>query len=308
MSRAVVSGVTGHLGRRLAAQLTAAKIEVHGLTRSPPEGVQPELRSVRLHQVDGRTETLAAIFTEIRPDLVCHLAAATRREHHLSDVVPFIEANVLFGTQLLEAMRLCNCNRLILAGSYLQHFDAEAYRPFNLYAATKQALEDIVAFYVDIFRFSVIRLTLSDIYSEHDTRPKLMTQIATACITRTPMVLEAEDAWIDPIHVEDAAAACLRAATLLDQTLTLVGSLTRYSVTSSRNVNATQLIGIFEALTHQSITVIRPVGQKTARSINPRHGPILPGWAPKISLEQGIERIIAHRTRNMPRAATTHLP
>ena len=297
MYRALVSGVTGHLGRELAAQLAAAGVEVHGLIRQDTAFAQSRNDVVRLHQIDGSTERLVAIVREVRPDVVFHLAAVARREHHMADITPFITANVLFGAQLLESMRHSDCMRLVIAGSYLQHFNTDGYRAFNLYAATKQALEDIVAFYVDAFRLSAVRLTLPDIYSEHDTRSKLMTHVATAWATRTPLQLQSDEAWIDPLHVEDAAAACLRAAHLLETDLVARGSLIRYSVTSGQDVSATQLVRLFETHGDRQIPIRRGIAWAGNRKIMPWRGETLPGWSARVALQEGIARIVAQRCR-----------
>jgi len=72
-----------------------------------------------------------------------------------------------------------------------------------------------------------VRLTLSDIYGEHDTRPKLMTDIASAWAAGTPVNLQSDEAWVDLIHVDDAAAAFLQAASLLDEDVISGGELHR---------------------------------------------------------------------------------
>ena len=292
ISRVLITGITGHLGRELAAQLLSAGAEVHGVTRQTtclPE--RHPAGAVTLHQFDGRTETLVSIVDEIHPDTVFHLAAQARREHHREDVVPFVEANVLLGAQLLEAMRSAGSEKLITAGSYLQHFDTERNRAFNLYAATKQAFESLLAYYVDAFGFSAIRLTLGDIYSEQDTRRKLMTDIRTAWRTGSPLSLQAEEAWIDPVHVEDAAGAFLTAAALPEMKSARGGSLFRYSVTSGGEVSTTELIGLFEQIGNKKLIVRR--GQSNSlRRMKPWRGKVLPGWTPKVSLEAGIQRII----------------
>lgn len=295
MYRAVVSGANGHLGQALAAQLIENGVQVHGLTRRDAVGRPAGLSSVQLHRIDGSTEGLVTTLCDIQPDVVFHLAGISRREHQPADIVPFVQTNILFGTQLLEAMRLAGCRRLVLAGSYLQHYDTDGYRAFNLYAATKQALEDIVAFYVDAFYFAAVQLTLSDIYSEFDTRPKLMTDIAKSWATSVPVVLRAEEAWIDPIHVQDAAAACLRAAFLLNEEIVPPSSLRRYSVSSGRDISATELVGLFEELGHRAMTIQRTATSSAYRKIRPRHGEMLPGWNAEISLEQGILRILAQQ-------------
>ena len=292
LHRALVSGITGHLGRQLAVQLTASGIETHGLTRKDFVHPPPGLETVRLHRVSDETDVIIRCVCEVQPDIVFHLAAVARRDHQPDDIRPYIETNVLFGTQLLEGMKHSNCRRIVLAGSYLQHFDTDAYRPFNLYAATKQAFEDIVTFYADSYGFSGIRLTLADIYSEHDTRPKLMTDIARAWATGTPLRLHADEAWIDPIHVEDAAAACLRAGLLIEQGGVPSGALSRYSASSGGDISATDIVRLFETLGSRRIRIERTTGGGTLRKIRPRRGESLPGWAPHIPLEHGITRII----------------
>ena len=296
MHRALVSGITGHLGRALAIQLTAAGIETHGLTRKDFVHPPPGLESVRLHRVSGGTDDIIGCFREVQPDVLIHLAAVARRNHQSGDIAPFIETNVLFSTQLLEGMKHSNCRQIVLAGSYLQHFGTDAYRPFNLYAATKQAFEDIVTFYTDAYGFSAIRLTLADIYSEHDTRPKLMTDIGKAWATGEALRLQAEEAWIDPIHVEDAAAACVRAGLLIEQGGVPNGILSRYSASSGSDISATDIVRLFESLTSRKIRIERTTGVGDHRKIRPRRGEPLPGWTPHIQLEHGITRIIRHYT------------
>ena len=294
MHKAIVSGITGHLGRQLAIQLIAAGIETHGLTRKDFVRPPPGLEAVKFHRVDERIEDIIRYFREIQPDVLFHLAAAARRNHQPEDISPFVDANVLFGTQLLEAMRHTRGRRVVLAGSYLQHFDTDTYRPFNLYAATKQAFEDIVSFYIDAYGFLAVRLTLADIYSEHDTRAKLMTDIAKAWTSGTSLKLQAEEPWIDPIHAEDAAAACLSAGLLLEQSTVPSGVLSRYAASSGGDISATEIVRLFEKLSDRKIRIERTVVAGDSRKIRPWRGELLPGWFPRIALELGITRIIRH--------------
>ena len=49
--------------------------------------------------------------------------------------------------RLVEALAQGGCGTFVNTGSAWQHVDGEPYRPKSLYAATKQAFEDIVHFY-----------------------------------------------------------------------------------------------------------------------------------------------------------------
>lgn len=306
MRRALVSGITGHLGREVAHQLCEQGTEVYGLSRQALPADHPLQRDARLLRTDGSTGSLLDAFEQTNPDVVIHLAGLSRREHQSSDIEPFVAANILFGTQLLEGMRLCGCRRLITAGTYLQHYETDACRAFNLYAATRQAFEAVLEFYVDTYDMAAVRLTLADIYSEHDTRPKLMTDIARSWSSGTPLSLRDPESYVDLIHLCDAAAAFLRAASLLESGDVPARTLTRYSVSSGEDITAQQLVHRFERRAGGHLQIAHDSATPPLRRIKPRRGSLMPGWKPQITLEDGIDRIVArHRTRlNVGRQAS----
>jgi nucleoside-diphosphate-sugar epimerase len=295
MRRALVSGITGHLGREVAHQLSQQGIAVYGLTRQLVADDHAVGKSAVLLQIDGSTRGILEAFEQTSPDVVIHLAGLSRREHRSSDIEPFVAANILLGTQLLEGMRVTGCPRIITAGTYLQHYDTEAFRAFNLYAATKQAFEAVLEFYVDTYAISAVRLTLADIYSEHDTRPKLMTDIAKAWSNSTPVSLRDPHALVDLIHVEDAAAAFLHAVSLLQSGGIPDRSLSRYSVSSGEAITALELVQRFERQAGRNLRIAHDSAPASSRRIKPRRGEAVPGWRPRITLADGIDRILGDR-------------
>jgi nucleoside-diphosphate-sugar epimerase len=281
MRQAVVSGITGHLGHELARQLDDAGVGIHGITRQKigQDGSLPA--AVRLHRTDGTTEALIEIFREARPDVVFHLAGLYRREHQSADVVGLVQTNILLGTQLLDAAKLTSCQHFVTAGSYFQHFDTDDYRPLNLYAATKQAFEDVLEYYVDACGISAVRMTVCDLYSEHDTRRKVMTDIGAAWAAETVLNFRDEEIWIDPVHVEDAAAAFVQAAHLLERKEIPQRKLSRYSVTCGRDWTSAELVALFERIGGQKLTVTRGKGWQLQRRMKPWRGAVVPGWKPR---------------------------
>lgn len=295
MLRAIVSGITGHLGTELSTQLIASGVEVHGLTRQNIPESPESMKNHRLHNVDGCTETLITLFERVKPDVVFHLAALARREHLSTDVTPFINANVLFGTQLLEAAKHTDCLRFITTGSYLQYCEDGSYHPFNLYAASKEAFEDLLLYYVDAFNFIAIVLTLPNIYSDLDRRPTLLTEMAAACMDGAPLVLHDRQAWVDLVHVEDAARALIQAMRLCEAGEIRTKVLSRYSISSGRYMTATELMEIFERTSQRKLTLQPSTRSIPSRRVRPWQGTSLPGWAPRVKLEEGIARLLASR-------------
>ena len=70
-----------------------------------------------------------------------------------------MSSNITFGTQLVEAMVANGCYQFVNTGTSWQHYENDEYNPVNLYAATKQAFEDILRYYVETSALRVITLT-----------------------------------------------------------------------------------------------------------------------------------------------------
>ena len=291
--RVAITGITGYVGRELARLLAGSGSEILGLTRQSPSAV-PELpSSVQLHPIGERTEALRELFAQFRPHVVIHLAALARRNHLVTDVTPFFEANILLGTRLLEAMRLCGCDRFITAESVLQFSDNGEPRATNLYAATKQAFADILLYYTNAFDIASIALVLPTLYSEHETRPKLMTDIAEAVLNGTSLDLHAGDIKVDFVHIEDVARAFVRASGILADRTPQSGTLSRYWISSGMNVTPLELVTLFERFSEKKIDVRWQHSKINFRRMSPWCGPVLPGWTPRIGLEAGIKRMLS---------------
>ena len=292
MRRVLVSGISSHVGRALGAQLVADGFDVHGLSRQgsprPPLAAGP----IHVHRVDGQTSTLMDVVRQVDPQVVIHLAGLVVKEHDGGTLGPLIEANVLFGAQLLEAMRACGCRQIVTAGTYLQHADSDAYRALNMYAATKQAFETLLEYYAQAFDFTALRLTLCNVYSEHEIRPSLMTDLAAAWKNQTSFVVRNRDVRLDLVHVDDVARSFVRAASMMDAGALPTGRLSRYSVTSGRDYSPEELVRTFEEVGGRKLSVrFEPISGAIRRP-RPWRGEIIPDWAPRISMSQGVARII----------------
>jgi nucleoside-diphosphate-sugar epimerase len=290
--RVLVSGISSHIGRVLGAQLVADGFDVHGLSRQASPQPPLAAESIPVHRVDGQTSTLMDVVREVNPHAVIHLAGLVLKEHDASTLAPLIEANILFGAQLLESMRACGCTRIITAGTYLQHADSDAYRALNLYAATKQAFESLLEYYAHAFDFSALRLTVCNVYSEHEIRPSLMTDIAAAWKNQAPLVVRDRDVRVDLVHADDVARCFVRAVSMMEGRALPTGRLSKYSVTSGRDYSPEELVQVFEEVGERKLSVrfLQPSG--ATRRPRPWRGEAIPGWVPHVSIHQGVARII----------------
>lgn len=294
MKRVLLTGASGFIGRALARRLGEEGVVVHAVLRPKSDCARlAGLPGLIPHVYDGSAGVLAAILTEARPDVVFHLAGKHVREHTDGSIAELIRDNVLFGTELLEAMRGAGARRLIYTASYFQHMDGTGYRPLNLYAATKQAFEDMLAYYTNAGGLSGAGLVFFDIYGEGDWRRRLIPAIEAALATGTPVPLPAADPQLFLVHVDDAVQALVAAATLLlEHPGETAGQ--RFAVAPDRSHALNEVLTFFEQAAGRPVPVARGAFPAPARTIaRPWAGPRLPGWQPKVPLEVGIRRLLS---------------
>lgn len=295
MESALVTGATSYLGRELTRRLMAEGVSVHVVTRVSTDlgwfDDLPSLPHICVH--DGSTESLADVVSQAAPDMVFHLATLYCREHSPKNIEPLIQSNILFGTQLLEALRQVNNFCFINAGTYFQYLDNTGYRPVNLYAATKKAFEDIIFYYSDALGFKTVTLNLFDVYGPSDWRAKLLAAIRRAQLSGNPLPLPTEDFCLDLVFIDDVVSAFLRAAELIETPRNdLVGKT--FAVSSGVRHTISEVISLFEEV---GGTPIRQDWGKfptpSRQVIVPWEGPVLQGWRAEVSLRDGIRRFIA---------------
>lgn len=289
--RALVTGASGYVGSQLAHRLVHEGWEVHVLVRpgsslAPLAGVRDALT---VHAFAGATTELVRIVGEAAPDAVFHLAAAFLAQHRPEDVELLVQSNLLFSTQLLEAMAANGVRLLVNTGTAWQHYENREYDPVNLYAATKQAFEAILAYYVNAHGFSAATLALFDTYGPHDPRPKLVKALWNAAMNGTRLSMSAGEQLLDMVYIDDAIDAFL--ATELS--LRAAGAVQlRYGVSSGAGMRLKDLVAAFEAATGTRVDV--GWGERTYR---PREvmtpwtdfAPP-PGWRARVGFAEGLRR------------------
>jgi nucleoside-diphosphate-sugar epimerase len=286
--RALVTGANGYLGACLVRRLGAVGWDVHVLLREASNAAGLE-EGVTVHRFDGDTGALVRIVAEATPDVVFHLAAAFVAEHNPHDVVPLVGANLLFATQLAEAMRVNGVRLLVNTGTAWQHYGNRNYDPVNLYAATKQAFEAILDYYVNAHGFRVATLSLFDTYGPGDTRPKLMNALWRAARSGEALAMSSGEQVLDMVYSDDAAEAYLAAEGALRAS---APAHLRYGVSSGTPLRLKELVAAFEAAAGIRLDVHWGARTDRARDVMQAWTGFMPppGWQPRMSLAEGIRR------------------
>lgn len=299
--RVLVTGATGFIGSRLTRSLVADGVDVAIVARANSSLGQlgDAANHVELLRHDGSTGQLSAFVKKFSPDIVYHLAANFIGVHTSDDVTPLVADNVGFTAQLCEAMVAAEARCLVAAGTVWQHAMSPPGEmvptPNSLYAATKQAAEDIIAYYAQTGALSSIALKIYDSYGPGDPRPKFLSALAAQAAAGETLDATSGEQQLHLVHVDDIAAAFRHAGAMLvsGEMEGEAGGHRSYTLPSAEAVTLKAVVTIWRAATGRSVDVAwgaRP--DRPGEILVPWEGARLPGWEPKIRLNEGFKTIL----------------
>ena len=293
--KALITGGTGFVGSNLVRKLVADGWDIHIVVRpdSKLDTLADVAERITVHRHDGSIEGMLGIFAEAKPGVVFHLASLFLSEHTSADISRLVGSNVLFGTQLLEAMAAHGVTKIVNTGTSWQHYENKKYSPVNLYAATKQAFEDILQYYVEAKGLQAITLKLFDTYGPNDPRPKLFHLLEKIAREGTSLAMSPGEQMIDLVHIDDVVQAFLMAAERL-----MAGESQgheQYGVSSGKPMKLRDIVGTYSTVTGCKLAINWGGRPYRNREVLETCGNLkaLPKWSPLICLERGITDINA---------------
>lgn len=256
--------------------------------------VRPESKAgslppaVRMHLDDGSAAALDKAVADALPSVCFHLAGMFLGMHRADQISPLVASNVTFGTRVAEALSRIGGALLLSAGTYWQHVDGAAYRPAALYAATKQAYEDLLRYYTDDGSLRAVALRLFDTYGPHDPRQKLLNLLLGAAASGQPLGISGGEQLVELVHVDDVTRAFLVAAEAFGDWS--ARGCPRYSVDADDAISLRDLVMKVETITGRRIDARWGDLPYRRNEMFERWdaGARLPGWEPLISLDRGI--------------------
>lgn len=163
-NRVLITGVQGFTGRYLAAELSHAGYEVHGLAHVSQH--QPISGVTAVHVCDLLDAAgLMRVVDEVQPDFVAHLAAIAFVAH--GDVDAIYRTNLLGSRNLLEALSQAkhSLRAVLIASSANVYGNAtsgllsenEVVAPANDYAVSKLGMEYMAKLYQQRLPLTLVR-------------------------------------------------------------------------------------------------------------------------------------------------------
>jgi len=242
----IVTGANGFIGRHLCRRLQVEKCDFTCVVRSESSLEFFEDNRIPVICVEREGKSLTTLFNKENANGIVHLASHFVAEHQDKDLIPLVESNILFGTQLLDAAIKSGIKWFLNTGTFWQHYNASAYDPVNLYAATKQALEDIGRYYSNAHGLDFCTLKLCDTYGPGDTRNKLYSLWEKISKSGETLKMSPGNQLIDIVHVDDVVDSYLRLIQALDTGNVNNRKCSSYYISSGKKITLKELAREYE--------------------------------------------------------------
>lgn len=171
--RVVITGGAGFIGSYLCDEFQANGDEVHVIDNLSSGRIGRLPAGVRFHQESVlNASRVRALITEIRPDLICHLAAQVDVRRSVASPGRDAKVNVLGTVNMLEAARAVDA-RMLFSSTGGAIYGEEAPiptpegtfpAPGSPYGVAKYCSEQYVSLYNQLFGYEHAVLRLANVY------------------------------------------------------------------------------------------------------------------------------------------------
>lgn len=308
----LVTGAAGFIGAYTCRALLARGEQVVGLDNYN-DYYEPQLKRDRVAalcpQLDIRPldlsdrEGLAALFEQVRPTRVIHLAAQAGVRYSLQNPHAYVDSNLAGFVNILELCRHRGVGHLVYASSSSVYGDSatppfseeqRVDRPRSLYAATKIANELMAHTYAQLYGLRATGLRFFTVYGpwgRPDMAPLLFSRAVLA--GRSIEVFNHGQMQRDFTHVEDIVAGVLGA---LAQPSDEPVPHRVFNLGNHTPVALEHFIAVIEAAAGRAaIKHYRPMqpGDMIATMADTSRAQAAFGFAPSTPIEAGLPPVVA---------------
>jgi nucleoside-diphosphate-sugar epimerase len=299
--KTLVTGAAGFIGGHLVRALDGAGATVHATWRvRPPDSAAQH--SALWRKIDLRSvEEVDGLFSDIRPDVVFHLASHVSGSRLVEAVLPTFHDNLASTLHLLMGAARHQPCRMVLAGSMEEPGGGDGEIYSSPYAASKAAACGYARMFHALYEVPVSVARIFMVYGPAQMDDKKLVPYSILSLLRgEPPEISSGVRKVDWIFVDDLVSGLIALAAGDRQDAVQVDLGSGVSCTVAE---------VVEEICRQIDSSIRPnVGavqdrvleQEPVANLDATREVI--GWAPQVSLPEGIARTIAWYRAQQTRA------
>ena len=293
----LLTGGTGFVGSHLLEKLLNLNKNVILLKRSfsDPWRINKFIENENLIVKNIDEESVDEIFNQYSIIGIFHLASLSQRELNSNIISKMIDSNIKFPTQLLENSINNNVKFFINTGSVYEYelnnppiSEKTKIKPFNLYASTKTAFEDILKFYSANYDLNCSTLKLFTPYGPKDNENKITPYLIISSMKKEKIHIKSPNKTLDLIYIDD----------VINSYITVMNNISKFNEYDSFNIGTgvgTRIKDLLEIIEsnvgkNKNVTYGNLEDEQvwcSNKKINKKLR-----WNPKIKIEDGIKRTI----------------
>lgn len=292
----LLTGATGFVGSHLLGYLLKEGCNVIVLKRSTSDTYRIDqlINGVRVY--DSDQIPLEEVFESNSIDSVVHLATLYRKFDNGKEISEMINSNITYPIELLELSVRYGVKSFINTGTFFEVdcssmplSESASKKPFNLYAKTKIAFEEVLSSYAE--KICIKTLRLFSPYGEKDN-DKLIPMIIQKSLSDEEIKLSEGFQKLDFIYVHDVAKAFVKA---IDLSLTKASGYDIYNIGSGQPVSIREIVSVIEEILGRSIN--KKWGEPSTVDVPIVYSDIGKAksdltWAPEYTLKEGLRNTI----------------
>ena len=312
----LVTGAAGFIGFHTALKLHHEGDKVIGLDNMNSY-YDPRLKLARVKMLEEAgidflkidlidRIAINAVFAEHQPTIVLHLAAQAGVRYSIDNPFAYLDSNLIGFMHILEACREHQCRHLIYAssssvyGANKSNLFSESDRtdhPASLYAATKKANEAMAHSYAHLYNIPITGLRFFTVYGPWGRPDMAYYSFTRKIMAEEPIpVFNHGKMERDFTYIDDAVDATVKlVAQTGSHSADSAPSHQIYNIGNNKPTSLEHFISVLEdSIGKKAIRDYQPMQdgdvERTAADISALQSAI--GWAPSISIEEGLPRFI----------------
>lgn len=291
MTTILVTGATGYIGREFVKKYNQ-KYNLIAIVRETSDIIELELLKCKIVKFKNFKE-IENIFSTNKIDGILHFASNVIVEHKEEEINTLVDSNIKYGTYLLENCKKYNVKWFINTGTFWQNYNSDNYNPVNLYAATKEAFNNIAKYYTETSALIFTTIKLNDTFGTNDKRDKIFNIWNKISKTGETLEMSAGEQIIDISYIEDVTNAFNIMIQNLEKNKEQYNNK-YYIVSSKQRITLRELANLFEKCTKKKLNI--NWGSRLYRErevmIPYNKGQLIPNWEQKYTLEEAIIKTI----------------
>lgn len=297
--KVLITGSTGFIGKTVVQYLYTHGIQDIAIIVRNVDKANSYFLNLAL-TVISVDESMKNRIISYSPDIVLHLATYFTSKSDDSVIDSVVNSNILFGTQVLEAISHTQCKYFINIGTFTEFlYGAGEYLPNNLYSATKNAFRSIIRYYQLVSDFKWINVIVYSPYGRYNDHKKIIDLLIESIDSKDKIELTGGEQRLDFIHVDDIADFFY---TLIDHINLIDKNYIQFYLGTGKTYSIREVAVIIEQVFQKKLNL--KWGSLEYRKFDPMFAvaPIsknldILNWKPKIELEDGIRILKYDRCR-----------